>query len=75
MYQCLEHWVQVTNSLPEEGGMVAKLMQHVLDDIKPLISQTKVMLQDYCVLNLVCYLERNEPYSSDSFFFLIFFCL
>jgi len=43
VYQCLEHWVQVTNSLPEEGGIVAKLMQHVLGDIKPLISQTKLL--------------------------------
>ena len=43
MYLCLEHWVQLTNSLPERGGVVAKLMQHLVDDIKPLISQTKVM--------------------------------
>ena len=34
----------MTNSLPEESGVVAKLVQHLLDDIKPLVSQTKVML-------------------------------
>jgi len=34
----------VTNSLPDEGGVVAKLVQHILDDIKPLASQTKVIL-------------------------------
>lgn len=32
----------MTNSLPEEGGVVAKLVQHMLDDIKPLVSRTKV---------------------------------
>jgi len=44
VYSCVEHWIQVTNSLPDEGGVVAKLVQHILDDIKPLASQTKVIL-------------------------------
>lgn len=44
VYRCVEHWIQVTNSLPEEGGVVAKMVQHILDDIKPLVSQTKVTL-------------------------------
>ena len=36
----------MTNSLPDKGGMVARLVQHILDDIKPLVSQTKVTLCD-----------------------------
>ncbi|KAL9965706.1 hypothetical protein ACROYT_G029546 [Oculina patagonica] len=43
IYQCIEQWIQLTKSLPEEGGVVAKLMQHILDDIKPLVSQTKLL--------------------------------
>ena len=44
VYHCMEHWVQLTNSLPEEGTVVNKLMSLILDDIRPLTSQTKVKL-------------------------------
>ena len=44
MYHCMEHWVQLTSSLPEEGSVVNKLMSLILDDIRPLTSQTKVKL-------------------------------
>ena len=44
MYLCIERLVQLTRSLPEGGGEVAKLVQHMLDDIKPMASQTKVMI-------------------------------
>lgn len=44
VYHCMEHWVQLTNSLPEEGSVVNKLMSLILDDIRPLTSQTKVKL-------------------------------
>lgn len=44
VYHCMEHWVQLTSSLPEEGGVVTKLMSLILDDIRPLTSQTKVKL-------------------------------
>lgn len=43
VYHCIEHWIQLTKSLPEEGGVVAKLIWHLLDDVKPLVSQTKVI--------------------------------
>ncbi|RMX60876.1 hypothetical protein pdam_00003473 [Pocillopora damicornis] len=42
VYHCMEHWVQLTNSLPEEGSVGNKLMSLILDDIRPLTSQTKV---------------------------------
>ena len=44
MYLCIERLVQLTRSLPDGGGVVAKLVQHMLDDIKPMASQTKVMI-------------------------------
>jgi len=44
VYGCVECWIQVTKSLPEEGSVVAKLVQHVLDDVKPVTSQTKLLL-------------------------------
>lgn len=43
VYHCIEHWVQLTNSLPEEGGVVTKLMSFMLDDLKPLTCQTKLI--------------------------------
>ena len=45
MYLCIERLVQLTRSLPEGGGVVAKLVQHMLDDIKPMASQTKVLIR------------------------------
>ena len=44
MYLCIERLVQLTRSLPDGGGVVAKLVQQMLDDIKPVASQTKVMI-------------------------------
>ena len=43
VYLCLEHWVHLTNSLPEGSGVVSKLMEEILDDIMPVTSQTKVL--------------------------------
>ena len=44
MYLCIERLVQLTRSLPEGGSVVAKLVQQMLDDVKPIASQTKVMI-------------------------------
>lgn len=44
MYLCIERMVQLTRSLPEGGGLVDKLVQQMLDDVKPMASQTKVMI-------------------------------
>ena len=44
VYLCIERLVQLTRSLPEGGGVVAKLVQQMLDDIKPMAPQTKVMI-------------------------------
>lgn len=44
MYLCIERLVQLTRNLPEGGGAGAKLVQQMLDDIKPMASQTKVMI-------------------------------
>ena len=44
MYLCIERLVQLTRSLPEVGSVVDKLVQQMLDDIKPMASQTKVMI-------------------------------
>lgn len=43
MYLCLEHWVHLTNSLPDGSGVVSKLMEEILDDMMPVTSQTKVL--------------------------------
>jgi len=43
VYLCLEHWVHLTNSLPEGSGVVSKLMEEILDDIMPVTSQTKLL--------------------------------
>lgn len=44
MYLCIERLVQLTRGLPDGGGVVAKLVQQMLDDIKPMAPQTKVMI-------------------------------
>ena len=44
MYLCIERLVQLTRSLPEGGSVVDKLVQQMLEDIKPMASQTKVMI-------------------------------
>lgn len=43
VYLCLEHWVHLTNSLPDGSGVVSKLMEEILDDMMPVTSQTKVL--------------------------------
>ncbi|XP_068685808.1 proline-, glutamic acid- and leucine-rich protein 1-like [Montipora foliosa] len=43
VYQWLEHWVQLTNSLPDGNGVVSKWIQQIMDDIVPLTSQTKLL--------------------------------
>ena len=43
MYLCLEHWVHLTNSLPDGSGVVSKLIEQILDDMMPVTSQTKVL--------------------------------
>ncbi|XP_015753429.1 PREDICTED: uncharacterized protein LOC107333174 [Acropora digitifera] len=43
VYLCLEHWVHLTNSLPDGSGVVSKLMEEILDDIMPVTSQTKLL--------------------------------
>ncbi|CAH3023670.1 unnamed protein product [Porites evermanni] len=43
VYLCIERLVQLTRGLPEGGGVVAKLVQQMLDDIKPMASQTKLL--------------------------------
>ena len=44
MYLCIERLVQLTRSLPEGGSVADKLVQQMLDDIKPMVPQTKVMI-------------------------------
>ena len=56
MYQCLEHWVQLTNSLPDGNGVVSKWIQQIMDDIVPLTSQTKVLRFSHIALQIPIHL-------------------
>ena len=43
VYSCIECWVKVTKNLPQERGILPKLVQCIMEDIKPpLSSQVKV---------------------------------
>ena len=42
MYECLQLWIHITGALGEQNDTMKKFVGHLINDVKPQVTTTKV---------------------------------